>query len=116
MGRFVYQPKTQIGLARAGRLTQSEINPGAVGHTYLVAALDEASARTAGRLAMIADGKAPGTILYVAIDESGTDRWEVVMTDRPLRTGEGFAADGTRFGTSGSKAAPWQRDEWSYGR
>jgi hypothetical protein len=116
MGRFAYQPRTTLGLARAGRLTQSDINAGATGHSYFVDAADEQAAKVAGRLAMIADGKAPGTILHVDLDPDGSDRWEVVMTHRPLRTGEGWQIDGTRFGTSGSKATGFDRDEWSYGR
>lgn len=117
MARFAYQPTTPMGLARAGRLTQSEINPGAVGHAYIVDGLTEESARSAGRLAMIADGMAPGTILHLDIDESGTGRWEVVMTHRALKAGETFRTDGTRISTGGTHADRYvARDEWSYGR
>lgn len=101
-----------------GPLTQSVINPGATGYSYTVEASGEAEARNAGRLAMIADGKAPGTILYIDLDCDGTGLWEVVMTNRPLGPGQSFDPNtGTRNGMTGHKTEAYRAtDEWSFGR
>jgi hypothetical protein len=70
-------------------------------YTYIVRETDEQRAKNAGRLAMIADGKAPGTIIHM---ERVGDSTEVVMTHRPLRADQGWMADGRRYGNAGSKA------------
>jgi hypothetical protein len=61
---------------------------------------------TAGRLAMIADGRAPGTVVNVDRDPCGSGQWEVVISHRPLRTGESFNHTGRRISVGGTKADP----------
>lgn len=76
-------------------------------YSYLVdGSLRGAAIETAGRQAMIADNRAPGTVVHVDRDPQGSGKWEVVISHRPLRVGERFFEDGRRFGTSGSKADP----------
>lgn len=76
--------------------------------TYTVRETDEQRAKNAARLAMIADGKAPGTIIYM---ERNGDETEVAMTHRPLRADQTWMADGRRCGNAGSKADP-SPSEW----
>lgn len=74
------------------------------GYSYLVPAGTMAEVQQRARLAMIADGRAPGTTLYVGEDPSGPDLIEVVLTDEPLESHQSFLANGQRAGMTGGKA------------
>lgn len=91
-------------LVRNGRLaTGPTQRPRPTCYSYLVAAT--AYAESDARLAMIADGRAPGTTVYTGPDPDGSGLTEVVLTHRPLTRGQSFGASGRRVGTGGTSAS-----------
>lgn len=86
------------------RLAVSTERPRATCYSYLVAPGDQYTVETRGRLAMIADGRAPGTVVHTDADPDGSGLTEVVISHRPLRAGETFNHTGRRVGTGGTRS------------
>lgn len=77
----------------------------AEGRSYFVPDGSQSEIRSAARRAMIAEGRTPGSVLYVGEPEDGLV--EVVLSERPLRSDQILdPVSGIRYGNAGTRAEP----------